>query len=235
VSTNDWRIGITPEGDEGSTYQADVYCNRCTEAIKKRIEKAGEAPEDPDDERSYDSDDYPKMVNLDDEASDSPQHCGAHEECLAAIKLPYGGKIGAWLGGSLTSEGVESTVDMVWNDLTSLQDHSRQVGRLWRKLYADDLSEFKGEPREVDGKGFKVERKNFTQKKFFVDLDSVYALGTVLIAGKQKIVVLRYKADPKGKFAKSPDTCTSFTQEEDWAGKDPQEVLKDVIEQEDWS
>lgn len=37
-------------------YNADIYCEECGEAIRTRLT----CPGDPDDERSYDSDKYPK-------------------------------------------------------------------------------------------------------------------------------------------------------------------------------
>lgn len=70
-----------------------------------------EYPADPDDEHTYDSDDYPKYMS-DDDASDSPMHCGSHETCLEAITLPSGRKVGALLGG-LTEEGVRYVEEYV--------------------------------------------------------------------------------------------------------------------------
>lgn len=85
-------------------YQANIWCDDCATAIRKRLRLEGKAPEHPSDERTYDSDEYPKIAS-DDEESDSPQHCAAHESCLNAIELPSGRKIGM-LFGNLTSNGV---------------------------------------------------------------------------------------------------------------------------------
>lgn len=87
-------------------YQADCYCDDCGEAIKERLDAEGKTPEHPDNEFTYDSDDYPKACG-DDEESDSPQHCGCHDDCINAEVLPSGRKIGRLIGTSLTSEGVK--------------------------------------------------------------------------------------------------------------------------------
>ncbi len=86
-------------------YQADVWCDDCGRAICERLTHEGNAPADPQDESSYDSDYYPKQVDDDDE-SDTPQHCAGGPDCLNAITLPDGDKVGL-LFGELTRDGVE--------------------------------------------------------------------------------------------------------------------------------
>ena len=87
-------------------YQADLYCDDCGRDIRKRLKAEGHAPEDPSDERSYDSDEYPKHVP-DGGESDSPNHCGSGDDCLNAIELSDGSKIGALITEELTSDGEE--------------------------------------------------------------------------------------------------------------------------------
>jgi len=82
-------------------YQADLFCDSCGEAIRDRLTR--QAPADPDDESSYDSDDCPKDVIASE--SDYPQHCGAGDDCLEAIELPSGRKIGSLLSDTLTTDG----------------------------------------------------------------------------------------------------------------------------------
>ncbi|HXN71509.1 MAG TPA: hypothetical protein VN861_03035 [Candidatus Acidoferrales bacterium] len=57
----------------GYIYQADVYCNRCGDAIRQRL--SANVPEDTLDHSSYDSDDYPKDAMVETEESDVPEHC----------------------------------------------------------------------------------------------------------------------------------------------------------------
>jgi len=77
-------------------YQAEVWCDACGADIRAALKKARKAPADPRDERSYDSDDYPKCAPEGD--SDSPQHCGGHHDCLSRVDLAtYASKRGAKL------------------------------------------------------------------------------------------------------------------------------------------
>ena len=64
----------------------------------------GNAPENPDDETTYDSGEWPKFMP-ENEESDTPQHCGSHGDCLEADVLPSGRKVGKLLSRSLTADG----------------------------------------------------------------------------------------------------------------------------------
>ena len=55
-------------------YNAALYCEPCGEQIREDLTKQGKAPSDPEDEYSYDSDDFPKGPESSGE-SDSPSHC----------------------------------------------------------------------------------------------------------------------------------------------------------------
>lgn len=124
-------------------YDADIYCDDCTDAIKRRLAydlwHSGISSECPDgtkvaefdsladldaylrsmDERTYDSDAYPKWCR-DLEESDCPQHCAAGADCLNCIECSDGSDYGYFFGNSLTSEGenyVRETVrDALIND-----------------------------------------------------------------------------------------------------------------------
>jgi hypothetical protein len=87
-------------------YQADVWCDDCGRAIRSGLLLAGKAPENIEDESSYDSDDFPKGPYSDNEESDTPQHCASGEDCPNHETLDDGRKVGM-LFGSLTSDGVE--------------------------------------------------------------------------------------------------------------------------------
>lgn len=63
-------------------YAADLHCDKCGEEIQRRLIDEGKAPEDVSDERTFDSDDYPKYVGTDGGESDCPQHCGSCHEPL---------------------------------------------------------------------------------------------------------------------------------------------------------
>ena len=53
-------------------YAADIYCKDCGEDLKSKLTQ----PENPDDENTYDSDDYPKGP-CEVSESDYPQHPSA--------------------------------------------------------------------------------------------------------------------------------------------------------------
>ena len=97
------------------------------------MQAAGKAPADPDNEWSYDSDDYPKRAG-DDEEADGPQHCAAREHCLHAIVLPSGRKIGL-LFGELTRDGVEYVKEAIAE--TQAGHGSLEVVELWRTHFRD--------------------------------------------------------------------------------------------------
>jgi len=120
-------------------YAADIYCDDCVEDIKNRIaselfngdfnsDMIGHVDTasypglmtvqdyrdelDNTDEREYDSDQYPKNCS-DDEESDSPLHCGSHDDCLDPTELSDGSKVGHFFENSLTSDGEAYVIEAV--------------------------------------------------------------------------------------------------------------------------
>jgi hypothetical protein len=132
-------------------YSADIFCDDCIEDIKNRIcDELWENRDSVDclpnglsmsvcedivdldselrqmDERDYDSDEYPKYCD-DDEESDCPQHCGSHDGCLNPTALPGGGEVSHCFGNSLTSEGEEYVKEAV--------REGGEVAALWKEVY----------------------------------------------------------------------------------------------------
>ena len=120
-------------------YAADIFCNDCGEDIKRRIARElweyGEMAVLPDgqimmltpevttfeeledyledmDERTYDSDDYPKYGS-DDSESDCPEHCGSHRDCINYGELADGFRYGCLISTNLTTDGVEYVKEAV--------------------------------------------------------------------------------------------------------------------------
>jgi len=115
-------------------YCADIYCEDCGEKIREDIDREGLAPADPDDETSYDSDEYPKGPYPDGGGeADCPQHCGSGENCINAIELSDGHKIGAFLENPLTSDGVKYVQEAIQN--------GGEVAALWAEWYRDILDD----------------------------------------------------------------------------------------------
>lgn len=95
-------------------YQADIWCEDCGEQIRSDIIEKGQAPENPDDEGEYDSDEFPKGPYPDGGGeSDSFQHCAAQQGCLNAMDIGGGHKVGVFLGNDLTSEGTHYTCELL--------------------------------------------------------------------------------------------------------------------------
>jgi hypothetical protein len=116
----------------GAIYNADVWCADCAESIKRRIQAEGNAPADPDDQYSYDSDEYPKDCDVSAEA-DSPQHCAAGPDCINAITFDDGPGIGCWLENDLTTDGEDYVVEAV-NEARD-GSGSVEVTDLWQDYY----------------------------------------------------------------------------------------------------
>ena len=123
-------------------YCADIWCDECGADICERIKREVHAPKHPDDEHTYDSDEYPKHAD-DDAESDCPQHCAAGSDCFNAIVLSDGGKVGCLIGNVLTQEGVKYVRDEILDDLQQLNpgDDPAKSGRvtleIWLKEFAD--------------------------------------------------------------------------------------------------
>ncbi len=109
-------------------YAVDLWCDTCGEQICEDLKAKGQAPDDFD-ERTYDSGEYPKLADGDCE-SDCPQHCGSHDDCLEAIELTDGSKVGALLGTTLTPDGVEYVREAI------------AEGGLVAELWADEFSDY---------------------------------------------------------------------------------------------
>jgi hypothetical protein len=114
-------------------YLADVWCDDCGRAICSRLKREGKAPVNPDDEWTFDSDEYPKRAG-DDEESDTPEHCAAGEHCINAVTLPSGEKVGC-LFGELTAVGVEYVKEAIAEAKEGLG--SEEVTELWRQHLRD--------------------------------------------------------------------------------------------------
>lgn len=113
-------------------FAAECYCEECGNAIRQRIASEGKAPASPDNERSYDSDQFPKGPYEDGGGeADSPQHCGSGPKCLNALDIG-GTKVGCWLGNPLTASGVHYVIDYLRHD-------PGPVPSLWAKWYKEEI------------------------------------------------------------------------------------------------
>jgi hypothetical protein len=234
----DWREEIEP-ADSFYIYQGALWCQDDGEAIRKDLMKAGEAPKDPDDESSYESDYFPKGPFQDQDEADWPSHCAAGEGCLNAIKLPYDGKlyswkIGQWLGNKLTDDGARRVAEMIRDGLFIDDLHARQIGRLWRYLYRDQiegwntLERWKGEikrgaPLEAILAWAKI--RKILLNRVYSNLDAIYGIGS-WIKDKSEIAVIKIEVLPDGYF-----DVPVIVSDEVFKGRDPVVVLRELTEQ----
>lgn len=104
-------------------YQAALWCASCAKEIIANKTAAGEAPEDPDNEETFDSDDFPKGPYFEGEA-DNPQYC---DGC------------GEFLENDLTADGVTYVKERIEEALIAGNRASIAITE-WLPFYDPDLS-----------------------------------------------------------------------------------------------
>lgn len=121
-------------------YQADTWCDSCAAEIRQKITNDGQAPSDHNNETTYDSDEFPKHMEADEEA-DTPQHCASGESCLEAEEIP-GGKIGKLLSRELTDAGVQYVREYIMEGLSRIGGASNSRQRGTTSIYLKVSSKF---------------------------------------------------------------------------------------------
>ena len=102
----------------GSIYCADMWCDECTEKIKEDHARDGFVPNDPDDQHTYDSDEYPKDCDVTGE-SDCPQHCAGCQ---------------VFLENELTCDGADYVRQAVTDDI-EMGHHNSVALTEWMPYY----------------------------------------------------------------------------------------------------
>ena len=103
-------------------YQAALYCERCGNEIRERLTAEGKAPANPDDEITYDSDDFPKGPYPDGGGeADCPQHC---DSCNCHLENPA------------TADGANHIRQSILDFLCS-NDGAEDVIETWRAYYPE--------------------------------------------------------------------------------------------------
>ena len=240
----DWREMI-PALDDVYMFQGALYCTDCGRDIQDTLRKEGKDPEDEDDEESFDSDDFPKgPFSEGGGEADSIHHCDSNGECLNAIKLPCGSKIGAWLGNDLTGEGDRWLAESIRESIFKDDAHGRQVNRLWRLKYSDPLSSLNGvEPvtghelasplvqqflRSIGGQQPQIVNQVWS------DLDCFYgfSMQKEVASWKQPAALIVWKSDimPDGNLDKAMKVELPASEAQE---REPQDILMELIG--DWA
>ena len=240
----DWRE-LVPALDDVYMFQGALLCEDCGRDVQDNLRKMGKAPEDEDDEESFDSDDFPKGPFSDGGGeADSIHHCDSNGECLNAIKLPCGSKIGAWLGNSLTSEGDEWLAESIRESIFKDDAHGRQVNRLWRIKYSDPLSSLNGVEPVTGRKLASPLVQQFIKSiggqqpqivnQVWCDLDCLYgfSMQKAVADWKQPAALIVWKSDilPDGSLDKPSKVELPASEAQE---REPQDILMELIG--DWA
>jgi len=240
----DWRE-LIPALDDAYMFQGSLYCEDCGRDIQDTLRKKGKAPENEDNEESFDSDDFPKgPFSGGGGEADSIHHCDSNGECLNAIKLPCGSKIGAWLGNDLTSEGDEWLAGSIRESIFKDDAHGRQVNRLWRLKYSDPLSSL-NEVKPVTGHELASPLvQQFLRSiggqqpqivnQVWCDLDCLYgfSMQKEVASWKQPAALIVWKSDilPDGSIDKPMKVELPASEAQE---REPQDILMELIG--DWA
>jgi hypothetical protein len=108
-------------------YQADVWCDACGDHIKADLEREKKAPEDTEDESSFDSDEYPKHYDAENEESDGPENC-SDGHCGG---FANGSSYGTFLENQLTQEGYRYLKGMLDGHGATLPEFAKE----WAEFY----------------------------------------------------------------------------------------------------
>lgn len=100
-------------------YQADLYCEDCGVAICDDLDQKGLTPKDPDDQYSYDSDEYPKEC-CDSCESDMPDNC-------AACHRPF--------NNTLTTDGIQYVINAIKEALSLSEEERNKIHDCYKGTY----------------------------------------------------------------------------------------------------
>lgn len=118
-------------------YAADLWCEECGAKICDELTEAGNAPEDPEYEGSFDSDDFPKGPYPDGGGeADSPNHCAAGSDCVNAVDGN-----GVFLENPLTDVGYDYVKEAAYKfyHTKSLQKALSSPVSEWVEFYEIDV------------------------------------------------------------------------------------------------
>lgn len=104
-------------------YQAALWCDNCADLIKDRLRDEIGDDFNPENEESYDSDEFPKYAGKDGGESDSPQHCDGCQR---------------FLRNAITSNGYEYIVKSIADALTG-NGGRKCISKEWYEYYGSEI------------------------------------------------------------------------------------------------
>lgn len=245
MSPHNW-IDRESACDSVYLYQASLLCEDCGEEIRADLRKSGKAPDDEDDDESFDSDDFPKGPFADGGGeADGVQHCDSNAKCRNSITLPCGSKIGAWLGNDLTDDGARKLAESIRKSIFKSDLHGRQVGRFWRIKYSNTLSDLNSvEP--VTGRSLASPlvqefllsiggQQPQIVNQVWCDLDCLYgfSMQKKITNWKQPAALIVWKSDilPDGSLGKPSKVELPVTEAQE---REAQDILVELIGDSAW-
>jgi len=110
-------------------FQAALLCKQCGESVKEYLAAQGKAPTNPDDEYTYDSDEYPKGPYDDGGGeADCPQHC---DQCRTFLGNPLTGDGGNYVRDAIADNNGNPAVLDEWREFYDYLPYRGDDGLLY--------------------------------------------------------------------------------------------------------
>lgn len=129
-------------------YRSDILCKYCGEGVREKINAIGKGPPFPNDESTYDSDEYPKGPYADGGGeADAPQYCAKCKEPLDNPVIPdsKGNTMEvtteafmAWLAKQNPEDRVDPWDATDCIGYRFLKDSGFPVGKCWIRWWNDE-------------------------------------------------------------------------------------------------
>lgn len=196
-NNEDW-LDTVPTCEDVYVYQAALVCSDCGEQIALQLQNAGQR--DTGDAKNFPQGPYGDGGG----EADSPNHCDMHDDCVNAVQVPGGKKIGCPFGNPLTFDGCGYVTREIAEAVTDKNAHKRAVGRLWWRIYESYAKPVrlvrlntKSSPANLgklldDG----LPPNGRVPPEFYTDLDYLYGASL----GRDEVTLWRAEIDGLGSF-----------------------------------
>jgi hypothetical protein len=192
-------LDLVPVCRDVYVYQTSLLCADCADETFARLQKTTVVRDD-------DSDDLPHGPYSDGGGeADSPRHCDSAEDCVNAVRVPNGRRVGCPLGNPLTKYGERYVVASIARDVFGNTPHARAVGRLWLHVYdylrPEELIELQAvDPRtSPTSKLLPKQYRPVPQSSPYTDLRYLY--GAAVSTTQPEVALWRLTIDDVGKFS----------------------------------
>jgi hypothetical protein len=210
-------------------YQAALVCSDCGDAIANELLKKNVT--DDGDSGTFPQGPYGEGGG----EADGAQFCDSGCDCMNAVEVESGRKIGCPLGNPLTRDGAEALRESIRRQILAPTKYERRLGRLLCRVWRDytETPLVRVLPNQVSSKVLhdslvylRRDEKCEVQPTLFTDLEHVYGLAT----NPNKTLAWRITATEDGGLTdlgtlKMPNYTKSTTTEE---------LVAEAIAADDW-